>query len=278
GGRIVIPPVGKPWVNIEIVGELEPLQHFGTVGDWPLSDHGTILRCKDASGMSVITACPNDNAEYETFSAVSVTIRNLDVRTYDNPGIGGIDLRRACQCRLENVIVNTDVYNVLASAPTHETCGIKTPACNNGAWTVLRNVVVTGYHTGILVEEHTDGSNVVVASNVHGLRLVFAYHASHFARVGAYRNTHNVTVEGAHAFSIAQLNTERPGPGQWSDRTAWQCAVTDVNDPDNRGLGDITYWVVVGAIGAQDIFTVKGGAGIRVRRIGDSGTNVERKA
>jgi hypothetical protein len=134
-------------------------------------------------------------------------------------------------------------------------------------------VVVTGYHTGILVEEHTDGDNVVVASNVHGLRLLFAHHASRFARVGVYRNTHNVTVEGPHALSIEQLNTERPGPGQWSERTAWQCAVTDVNDSDNLGIGDITYWVVVGNVGAQDIFTVKGGAGIRVRRIGGKVTS-----
>ena len=75
----------------------------------------------------------------------------------------------AVQCKLENVFVNTGVYNVQASKPTHGTCGLITPACNNAALTVLRNVVVTGYHTGILVNEHTDGDSIVVASNINGL-------------------------------------------------------------------------------------------------------------
>ena len=59
------------------------------------------------------------NSLYGGFSAVYVVVRNLDVRTYDNPGIGGIDLHFALQCRIENVFVNTGVYNVQASQPTH---------------------------------------------------------------------------------------------------------------------------------------------------------------
>ena len=55
------------------------------------------------------------------------------------------------QCRLENVFVNTGVYNVQASKPTHGTKGLVTPVSDNAAVTILRNVTVTGYHTGILV-------------------------------------------------------------------------------------------------------------------------------
>jgi len=50
---------------------------------------------------------------------------------YDNPGIGGIDLQWAMQCKLENVFVNTGVYSVQASRPTHGARGLITPACNN---------------------------------------------------------------------------------------------------------------------------------------------------
>jgi hypothetical protein len=38
---------------------------------------------------------------------VHVVIETLDVRTYDDPAIGGIDLHHAMQCRLENVFINT---------------------------------------------------------------------------------------------------------------------------------------------------------------------------
>lgn len=270
-GRVLIPGTSK-WITIEIVGETEPTPVFGTIGSFPLQAKGTIIKSLEESGPSVISALNTPETLYHTFSGVNVIIRNLDVRTYDNPGIGGIDLQHAVQCTVENVHINTDTYNVIASKPTHGTRGLITPACNNGAWTVLRNVVVTGFHTGIVVNEHTNADIVVVASNINGLDFLFAHHASHFGRLGTYRNTHHITVSGNHGFSIEQMNTEQPGPDQTSDATAWQTLVSDINDPENLGIADVNYWVVVGNVGAVDQFTKTGGATIRARRIGSEPT------
>lgn len=270
-GRISIPPVSRPipsWITVEIVGENEPTPVFGTIGSFPLMENGTILKSEAQSGPAVISALTSPDSLYGGFSAVNVVLKNLDVRTYDDPGISGIDLHYALQCKIENVFVNTGVYNVQASHPTHATKGIVTPACNNAAMTILRNVVVTGYQTGIVVNEHTDGDNIVVASNINGLEFVFAHHASRFARVGAYRNSHNVTVTGRHGFSIEQLNIERPGQGQTDAKNAWQTAISDMNDPDNLGVADINYWPVVGGEGASEVFTRIGGESIQARRIG----------
>jgi hypothetical protein len=77
-----------------------------------------------------------------------------------------------------------------------------------------------------------------------------------------------VTVSGTHGFSIEQLNIEQPGPGQTDPKNAWQATVSDVNDPENLGVADINYWVVIGNVGAQDVFIKKGGALIEARRIG----------
>jgi Pectate lyase superfamily protein len=260
-GRILIPPVSRPlpsWITVEIVGEREPTPVFGTIGSFPLMNHGTIVKCDSETGSAVISVSQATDSLYGGFSAVNVVLENL-----------------ALQCKLENVFVNTGVYNVQASKPTHGAFGVITPACNNAALTILRNVVVTGYHTGIQVNEHTDGDNIVVASNVNGLEFVQAHHASRFARVGAYRNSHHVTVSGAHGFSIEQLNTEQPGPGQTDATNAWQMLVSDVNDPKNLGVGDINYWVVIGNVGARDTFTRNGGASIRCRRIGSGSTGTD---
>lgn len=273
-GRIMIPPVERPvpsWITVEIVGESEPTPVFGTVGNFPLQNHGTILKSLAESGAAVIEAVgakTKEDSLYLGFSGVNVVIRNLDIRTYDDPAICGIDLTYAVQCRLENVFINTGVYNVQASKPTHGTKGLITPLSNNAALTILRNVTVTGYQTGIMVYEHTDADNIVIAGNIHGLDFGTAYHASRFGRVGAYRNTHHITVSGGHGFSIEQLNTEQPGLGQTDARNAWQTLVSDVNDPQNLGIADINYWVVVGNVGAVDQFTCNGGASIRARRIG----------
>ncbi len=43
----------------------------------------------------------------------------LSPRTYDNPGIGGVDLGLAVQYKVENVFIKTGVYNMRASKPTH---------------------------------------------------------------------------------------------------------------------------------------------------------------
>lgn len=270
-GRIVVPPVSKPapsWMTVEIVGEGAPTPVFGTIGNFPLRDKGSIIKCLDTSGAAVISAPASPNSLYGGYSAVHVVIRDLDVRTYDNPAIGGIDLTAAMQCRLENVFINTGVYNVQSSKPTHGTKGLATPLTNNAALTILRNVQVTGYHTGILVQEHTDADHIVVASNIHGLEFAAAYHASRIGRVGVYRNTHHVTVTGKHGFQIEQLNTENSGANQTNDHNVWQKTTYDVNDPNNLGTGDITYWVVIGNKGAVSDFKMNGGANIRTRRIG----------
>ncbi|MBT3192706.1 MAG: hypothetical protein HN341_09150 [Verrucomicrobia bacterium] len=266
-GRIMIPGTSK-WITVEIVGEGEPAPVFGTIGSFPLQQSGTIIRSLETSGPAVISAQDSSARLYSSFSGTYVIVRNLDVRTYDNPAISGIDLQHAAQCKLENVYVNTDIYNVQASEPTHGTSGVMTPANNNAAWTVLRNVTVTGYYNGIVVSEHTDGDSIALGSNVKGLNFLAANHASSFSRVCAQRNTHHVTVSGRHGFSIEQLNTEQPGAGQTDARNAWQTLVSDVNDPNNLGVGDINYWVVVGGVGAVDTFTRNGGANIRARRIG----------
>lgn len=40
---------------------------------------------------------------------------NTNMKAVLNPGIGGIDLRFALPCRIENVFINTGVYDVQAS-------------------------------------------------------------------------------------------------------------------------------------------------------------------
>jgi hypothetical protein len=270
-GRIIIPGT-KAWVTIEIVGESEPTPIFGTIGEFPFQQNGTIIKCLAPSGQAVITATNKPEKLYDRFSGVNVSLRNLDVRTYDNPGISGIDLANAAQCKIENVFVNTDHYNVQASKPTFGTAGIITPACNNAALTILRNVIVTGYHTGILVNEHTDGDNINLASNTNGLEFVFAHHASRFGRVGAQRCTRSVAITGKHGFTIEQLDMEIAGVKQTNKENEWQATDYNVYDPKNLGIGDIRYWVVEGNVGAVEKFTKNGGENIRVRRIGSEST------
>ena len=133
---------------------------------------------------------------------------------------------------------------------------------------MLRNVEVSGYFNGIVCNEHTDGDGINLDCNVNGLSFAKANHASRFGRVCAQRNTHDITVTGAHGFSIQQLDVEQVGPGQSNPENAWQKTIADINDPANVGVGDVTYWVVEGAVGPVPTFIKHGGNNIHARRIG----------
>ena len=270
-GKITIPPFqAASWIAIEIVGESQPAPVFGTIGSFPLLNNGSIVKCLSTSGPAVISATPDPASPYGNFSMFCAVIKDIEVRTYNDPQIGGIDLQYVQQCRIENVVINTGGYSVQASKPTHGTKGLITPACDNGAMTILRNVVVTGYHTGIVVNEHTDGDNINLACNINALEFVFAHHASRFSRVGALRCTYAIAVTGRHGFSIEQLNIEIAGPGQTDSNNEWQTTAYNIYDPDNLGIADINYWVVEGNVGAVEKFTSNGGALIRARQIGSA--------
>jgi len=278
-GKITIPPFqAASWIAIEIVGESQPAPVFGTIGSFPLLNNGSIVKSLSASGPAVISATPDPASPYGNFSMLCVVIKDIEVRTYNNPEIGGIDLQYVQQCRIENVVINTGVYSVQASKPTHGTKGLITPACNNAALTILRNVVVTGYHTGIVVNEHTDGDTINLACNMNGLEFVFAHHASRFGRVGAQRCTYAIAVTGKHGFSIEQLDMEIAGSGQTDSNNEWQATAYTINDPDNLGIADINYWVVEGGVGATEKFTRNGGASIRARQIGSAPAGNKKRA
>jgi hypothetical protein len=99
---------------------------------------------------------------------------------------------------------------VQAAQPTHGTKGLVTPADNSAALTLLRNVAVTGYHTGIVVNEHTDGDNIILGSNRNGLEFATAYHASRFGRVCAQRCPHAIAVTGKHGFQSGNWMSRLP--------------------------------------------------------------------
>ena len=263
-GKINIPAIADSWIALEIVGESQPAPIFGTVGTFKLLNNNSIVKSLATSGAAVISA----SSVAGSFSSVHVVVKDLEIRTYDNPQIGGINLEWAQQCRIENVVIETGVYSVEASKPTHGTKGLVTPANNNAALTILRNVVVTGYFTGIEVNEHTDGDNIVLACNLNGLTFVQGYHASRFGRVGAFRCTHAINVVGVHGFSIQQLDIEHAGEGQTNSKNIWQASEYDIDDARNLGIGDVNYWVVLGNSGVSKVFTKNGGGSILSRRIG----------
>ncbi|MDM1557046.1 hypothetical protein HX126_21050 [Chryseobacterium indologenes] len=258
---IAIPDV-KKWCRIGIMGSIAPAPRFGTVGDFDVKTYNgmEIISSMNNTSKGIINV--NAGTGFGGFNIVTLDIQKVTIRAYNNPQCHGINATNAAQLNIEDVIVDTGVYNVNASLPTAITAGILPPKLSNGAWTTYKNTVVCGFYSGVYVYEHTKADNLVLASNKIGLRFYKANHSSLFTRTGFYRNQKDIVVEDFHRFEVQQMAVELVGETQYNENNKWQRSVYNLEDIGNKGSGKITYDVCLGGFGPVDTFTKNGGSGV----------------
>lgn len=267
---LTVPAIRK-WGMLSIEGTKMPAPRIGTIDSFNVTGNNGFELISDLNdntkGVINVDSSPYG---YLNFNLVLLSIKNCSIRTYQNPNCHGINAVWAGQINLENVHIDTGVYNVQAIEPTNQTVGVKLPGINNAAFNYLRYVSVAGFHHGIDVEEHTDGDQILLHSCKHALWFNQANHASYFKRVLGQRNTNQLSVGGSHVFQVAQLNMEFTGSGQTTPDTAWQATQYEVNDPSNLGVGNITYANVQGNVGKVSTCRINGAANILIQKVGST--------
>jgi hypothetical protein len=262
-GKIVLPIISTGYTTIEIIGESDPTSYAGTVGTMDMNRNGTILQSLATSGSGVISVGGSG------FSSIYVGIKNIEIRTYDNPQINGVDLQWAAFCKLENVFINTGIYNVQAAFPTYSTSALIMPNINNGALSHIDGAAITGFYNGIIANEHTDGNRISIFSCYNAVNLQSSYHAINFNRLLVGRNTRNIVVSGIARFNITQMDIEHVDSAtQTTPSTVWQLTKYDVQDSANLGAGSITWAEIKGGTGIDHEFTQRGGVNIITNEIG----------
>jgi hypothetical protein len=263
---ISLPPVPTTqagFKTIEIYGSNMANQLFGTQGDYLIGNTGSILRT--SSTANPLIHCVNNASGYP-FSFIKLVIRDLTLRTYQNPQISALSAGNAAQLIVENVQIDTDKYSVTTAEPTYtNSTGLITPYNDNGALTKLDNVSISGYYNGVEVNEHTDGSVINLTSTKVALLFKTANHSSHFKRVDAQRNVTVTKFVGNHTTKIEELNMEYRDPSSpFEDPAhAWQNTIYDVDDSSNFGKG-IIYWAnVKGYSGPDNKFVKNGGVNVQ---------------
>lgn len=262
-GNIDIPPLIDDWITVEFDGIVNPALRFGTVGTYPNINQkrgATLNSFSSDPAKGVIHVNPYNGG----FSAVHLVVKNLNIRVPQNPNTSGIFAHKAYSVNFENIDINTGIYNVQSVQPTNNTSGIITPAINNAAYTVLKNISVNGFMNGIEVNEHTDGDNIIVSSCINGLLFNTANHASLIKRSCLNHNTKQISVVGSHPFEIQQMNMEYiVGSSE-----AWRNTTHELYDPNNYGIGQITYANTKGNVGKVDSFVMDGASNLIVKKLG----------
>jgi hypothetical protein len=287
GGTFYVPPIGvfvgkitvpanntNTVIPITILGAARPSMAFGTVsGAFALNTNtGSIVKSTATSGAVISVAQNTGTGNFQGFSNILLTIKNLDIRTYDNPQINGIDVFYSQQNVIEDCFVNTGVFGVAASFPSNGKTGIITPENNNGAYTIIRNTVVSGYYTGIAVNEHTNLDYTIVAECVRGYDLKAAFHLLTGSAVKAYSNTYNMYVSGVCRFIWTSFNLENETASTRTGTAAWQITVADIKDSANLATGNLYWAVTTGNAGITHTFVKSGGSGILVSEVGTAPT------
>lgn len=289
GGGIVIPPgvysvtnltipayplaEGNSLKVIEITGTSMPVTQFGSIMSFPVSNAGTIIKSSATTGGALLKVASSSG--FGGFSWYHVVLEDLNFRTYDNPRIGAVDMGNAGQLTAVNLQIDSGIYPVQASRPTHGTSGLVTPRNNNAALTMLRSISISGYYNLLEVNEHTNADGINLGAGWHGLLFNDGYHASRLGRVLAYRVNTPVAFAGGHSFSIEQLDIEHSiaaaeatNPADLSVGNGYQVTQEDFRDVANGARGYVNWHVVQGNVGRVDTFTVNGGKNVQFRQLG----------
>jgi hypothetical protein len=235
-GRVSIPATsGAEWQSIEIDGPTHPAMMQGTLnGGHVPTTHGAIL-VSTGTGGAVVSAAGS--------YVGSVTLKNLTLRTYDDPNEIGFDGTLIEQAVLEQVEVDTGVYTSAVTEPTHSTAsGIIFPVNGNSSLNIGRDLLVQGYYNGIVWTEHTELDYVQIAACENAILLPGNTHPLYGTRVlvdnSKYSLTFTNTQAGTLYIHLTQFAVEH---GVNAGFPAWQATTYDINDASNVAYGVINY-------------------------------------
>ncbi len=257
------PAGGSGQMTIEVEGAFHPTGIFGTLGSASQPATGSIIKSSSTSGavINVVSYNPGGGVG-ERFSGLRLVMRNITIRSYDNPNIKGVDAGYALYLKMEDCMVDNGMYTVDGIQVTHSNAiGIVTPERYNGAQTQLINVVVNGYYTGILVNEHTEGHGVSIWGCGNGMQFVTSDQSSYFSHLLIARTVGAIYVTGYHVFRIDAMQIERAASG-------WQMSSAEVTDVSNLAVGSIEYQINTGAGSANGDIVKNGGVNLVSGKIG----------
>lgn len=268
--QITLPQVSSPTgecVPLVICGPFAPAVLPSVIGATPVPDNHWVLKSTLASGTGAVIGAVGPSGTFANFTAVTLTMRDVSVRTVANPTITALDLRHVQCVDLRRVLVDTGSFDVdgLAQPSSSGSFGIRLPTNNNGATATARDVHVVGFYTGLEHSEHGILDNVTTWGCRVGYQPTAANHASHYGRVMAVHCTTPIKPTGAHALDIEQLDIEHADSTQ-----GWRQTTYDIDDPSNYLSGFVRWWAVLANSGVHNSFVKNGGTNVTASRIGDA--------
>lgn len=222
---------------------------------------GTIIESLRTDSGAAVLGTVAENAIYGTFNWRMVYLENMQFRTKtDNqvidikPLMTGVNFLYQNFVKIDNCRIETSSATQSSVKPDTAAVGIYLPTINNGGNNQVNNLMVQGFHRGIIANENTHLDNFTIAACWRALQFDSSYHTIYVGRGLVVWCPYKVFVPQSQAyFDIAQLDIEHydaAGP-------VWFRDSLDLDAPNMiHGCGRINYFIQVAYAGeAVQTFT-----------------------
>lgn len=248
---------GGEQISIYLLGEVQPPAIPYISGASVDPDNGPVILSTLAAGTGAVMGAWGPLGSSDDFSLVRVVMENLTIRTVADPTNSAVDLSHVEAAELRNVTIDAGEYTMssISQQTTSTSYGLKLPANNNGASTILDGSVnIVGFYNGILTGEHTvNAGETAVWAARKATTFPAANHASRLGRWAHYHCQRGLVFTGAHYFTVDQLNIEHASSGTF-------VPVYDVDDASNLGFGHGAWHTVLQGVGPDTTFLINGGS------------------
>lgn len=198
---------------------------------------------------------------YDEVTTITLNIENMIFETVANPEISVLNLQRVALVNLLG-----DVLIISGNTPTEPTTPTSYAAIlSNVNTTMLQrvdNLQIYNFYNGLKVSELAHITNVVCANCYYAMEFGTTYHSNLVERLMDWECKNGIKVTGTTSFRIQQHDVER-APG-----SLWYTRNYDIDDVGNLATGDVSWWEVTANVGAENLYTVNGGSGLKIRRQG----------
>jgi hypothetical protein len=251
-------------LSLRLRGRVPPVQIPSVIGTIAVPTNGAIIKSsKTGTGTlpSMLGGRPQSGASYG-FNLMQLGLENLTFRTYDNPSISALQLQYTAAVDLQNVTVDTGIYNLHnVTKPTTTTAyAFILPAMDNGAFTRLNNCCAIGYYFGYYLGEHAHIDFASAWACIAAAEMPANNHATMISRFLAVWCPTGFRVTGNHYMVVSQYDCERSTAGDWFDPTI--TTGYDIDDAGGNGHGIINLELVLSGSGHSTSLRYNGAANI----------------
>lgn len=251
-GILILPPrilqYGSIPVDICIEGSAVPAFSDQGSPDNP-SSGGWIIACNkdDHEGTgAMLSGRWNDGGGWGNFTAAFLTLKNVTFRAPTGPTINGINAYDIARINMEGkVVVETGPVTALVSI-VNDKYGVKFPAFNCVPASRVASLTVSSFNRGIIAHERTHISNLYTT----------------YTKYPVESNSGTLVIDNVVSDVFTSFVRTTTGGGVKIGMAAIDQGDYVVDDASNLLTGEIAYTRGSGLMG------IKGGTGVRVRRLG----------